>query len=1148
MMGRTGKYMWRGLAFLLACTLFVSQADMTVLADETGQQVIPIKSEEDFLLMAEQCRTEGFSGGKIFRLDSDLDLSEYENRFVPVMDGTFDGNGHRITGISLNEEMSDYGLFRYVGANGVLRNLEVEGEVLGGEEQENTGILAGSNAGKIINCTSKGTLNGQTATGGIAGKNEVGGTISRSGNEALVDGRLATGGIVGCNEGTVTDCTNLGNINTSQKVKKEMDGDGTLTISIPHAVAGLSADERANETGGIAGNSSGRIAYCINEGTIGYEHLGYAAGGIVGRQSGAVSYCENHAVIYGRKDVGGIVGYFDPYEAVSYDRDISEELSGQLDDLADMLDDLGNAGDTLGDHLSGQVDLLSGQLKSLKSSLRGYLDHYEDMAENSKEAVSSQIDSLKGTIDGMQYDFGMQKIQAHRDQIEKDIARMQELIGQLRAFAEAAGGEQKEQLEELLAQYEEQIKELEQTLVSLKNYIADHPDAEESEEPEAPEESEEPEESETPEEPEESEKPEAPEVPETPEIPEEPEEPEEPLPDGEMQMMSFSAVTESADISGQLGVQAAAAMEELKALAEDVQLQLQGIVEALEGIPGEAEKLHQDFQSIGRHMDELTDTFQDELDDWGDELDTMREDLQEQGDGITERVDTAGDTLDADWDEVSSRIDRIKDQFDSIRATVSDGLDELKGRIEDRTVYVDVSELASEGTGDGKIVSCTNDGEIYSDSQGGGIAGSIQKDSQEQVTGWLLNTEETKEDGDEKDSITKHVIAAVFDCVNTGEVSVKNDYAGGIVGKAAYGIIVRSENYGDVISEDGRYAGGIAGLSEKVIRDCYVLCGLDAEGYAGGAAGKAEDISGCYICSYMDMDAWVSASGAVAGKAEGTVEGNYFVDNGCGAVDGVTRTQEASAVDYASMLELKEMPENFRKFTVRFMDGEEIVWQETFAYGEGLSPEDYPKLQGKEGGYAYWEKKDLGAIHRNVTVHAVYRAYIPSLEAGGDTGHPEVLLGGDFYPDSVFTVREASADEQEQIRAILESQKKSSHYQIRKVYVYELSQEEALPEKVSLRVRDDRYLADCLLVTSDTAGTEDAGNIRNAEKIGSYLAVETGLGSTGYVVVLDRVENWMIIAGAVFAVIFAGALTGLLVSRKKKKKAEAECEEKKTEE
>lgn len=44
-----------------------------------------------------------------------------------------------------------------------------------------------------------------------------------------------------------------------------------------------------------------------------------------------------------------------------------------------------------------------------------------------------------------------------------------------------------------------------------------------------------------------------------------------------------------------------------------------------------------------------------------------------------------------------------------------------------------------------------------------------------------------------------------------------------------------------------------------------------------------------------------SPPGAVAGKAKGIISDNYFVDNGYGAVDGVTREAEAVPMDYASL-------------------------------------------------------------------------------------------------------------------------------------------------------------------------------------------------------------------------------------------------------
>ena len=60
----------------------------------------------------------------------------------------------------------------------------------------------------------------------------------------------------------------------------------------------LSTTENTVDTGGIAGLSTGIVQSCVNEGTIGYEHVGYNVGGIVGRQSGYVYACANKGKIY----------------------------------------------------------------------------------------------------------------------------------------------------------------------------------------------------------------------------------------------------------------------------------------------------------------------------------------------------------------------------------------------------------------------------------------------------------------------------------------------------------------------------------------------------------------------------------------------------------------------------------------------------------------------------------------------------------------------------------------------------------------------------------------------------------------------------------------------------------------------------------
>ncbi|MCI6689731.1 MAG: hypothetical protein MR462_05300 [Clostridiaceae bacterium] len=1171
------KWMHRGGALLLIAAMLFTQSGIVSLAEETGS-VITIASAEDLVLLADSGKTENFSTGKTFVMTEDIDLSEYENMFIPIMDGTFDGGGHTITGIRLQEEMSDYGFFRYVGPNGTVANLTVEATVTSGEDQENIGIIAGDNKGTIRGCTSRGTLNGQTNVGGIAGKNETTGTISRCGNEAEVDGKQATGGITGYNEGTVSDCTNSGKVNTNQKVvKSTTNGEGSINISIPNAVTGMTADDRANDTGGIAGYSEGSITYCKNEATIGHERLGSATGGVVGRQKGSLAYSDNSGVVYGHKDVGGIVGVFVPYETGSYDRDYEQELKDELDNLSSLMDQLSDVGDGMGNHLSDNVDVLREQLKSLKNSVRIYFDDYSDMASDGKDSIDKNVGEMKDSINRMTNRINIQQITDAMTKISEDLNKMQKIMDQLNPLLNEELGDLKGKLDS----YQEQIEQLKSTLKDLKDWIDKLPEdgsggsggtgggsddadkidttgvsgtdigsgnntaggntgkndasagdnaadentgkngAESSDTTggnngdNSKNSSDDPSQAST----------------------------------GKMTAVSYTVVTSTTPAPGEGGSddgnggstgdgnggdagsnltpeEQEALQKALQRLAElnaDIQERMGAITNAMGQLSGAAS----DMKSTVNSLNKMTHDLGKIADDFEDEFDTMTNDLRQKSDRVYDTFKATGDQLDSDWDQMSDCLDRVKSQLDNIRGTISDAFDELKDRIEDGSVYVDISELADSMTGDGKVIGCDNSGEIYADSQGGGIIGSISMETVKNAGKKILdlgfgdNDDDDEDEDDDSNSITRHVMAAVFMSVNTGSVTVKGSYAGGVVGRAEYGLINSCENYGDILADGGNYAGGIAGRSDLLIKDCYILSGVSGDGYVGGVAGRAEDVTGCYVCSYLDLDSYVQSTGAVAGKAKGIISDNYFVDNGYGAVDGVTKEAEAVPMDYASLLDLKTMPENFQKFTIRFMDGDDVIWQNTYAYGDVLTEDEYPKLPDAGDGYVYWEKKDVSPIHRNITVHAVYRAYMPSLGSAGDGSDP-VLFGGNFYPDTTLTVRDATDEEAKQVSRNFDTFNWMYHYYVKHIYRYELNQEEELDTQAMVRVVHNSTLADCIVSMDDSFQTLD--EVQKAEKVGSYLSVDTTIAKSGYIVVLDRIDTWMSIVLGILGLILLGLL------------------------
>ena len=221
-----------------------------------------------------------------------------------------------------------------------MENLALKGEVIASDEKECIGGLCGVNYGTIYKCSFQGTVSGRNTVGGLVGVNEGTGVVRNSSAGGRVTGYYSTGGIVGKNHGEVVKCINHSCINNDTEWVEEDDEMGAglfLSISLSDSETELFSGV---DTGGIAGHSDGMITGCINYGKIGYEHTGYNIGGIAGRQSGVVSSCTNHGAVYGRKDVGGIVGQMEPYIEIDEAASLLHAVNRLHDLMAKTLDDM----------------------------------------------------------------------------------------------------------------------------------------------------------------------------------------------------------------------------------------------------------------------------------------------------------------------------------------------------------------------------------------------------------------------------------------------------------------------------------------------------------------------------------------------------------------------------------------------------------------------------------------------------------------------------------------------------------------------------------------------------------------------------------------------------------------------------------------
>lgn len=233
-----------------------------------------ISSAADLRLLSDECRSGNTFDGKYFKVTADItinnnvlnsngepnDNSNFE-RWIPIgrsgsykeysFYGTFDGDGHTISGIYINRpEMSYNGLFGVI-TDATIKNLTLKDS-----------YISGRSAGGIVNQSIM-------LTSGC--------TITNCHNYATV---IGDGGIMGYGSANISKCSNYGQIDANDGYTAGICGRMTSTTDK------LSMND------------------CINYGSI----SGYFVGGIIASCSQTVKNCANYGTVSGTFKAGGICG------------------------------------------------------------------------------------------------------------------------------------------------------------------------------------------------------------------------------------------------------------------------------------------------------------------------------------------------------------------------------------------------------------------------------------------------------------------------------------------------------------------------------------------------------------------------------------------------------------------------------------------------------------------------------------------------------------------------------------------------------------------------------------------------------------------------------------------------------------------------
>lgn len=1035
----------------------VEDANETIASyddEEIAWEIVYISNAEEMKAFARDCWLDTWSQNKKVYLTADIDLAGESFVSIPTFGGYFDGQGHTVSGFLVHKPISYVGLFNYTQESAVIANLKVEGTVKPTGKQMVVGGIVGDNSGILLNCVFEGVVEANDYVGGITGYNEISGVLMDCEAKGTITGAHYTGGIAGDNVGNIVGCLNRADVNISSedKAKSLEDIDlGQYTAGFLGSLEGgadeksekLSTTENTVDTGGIAGLSTGIIQSCVNEGVIGYEHVGYNVGGIVGRQSGYVYACTNKGKIYGRKDVGGIAGQAEPYIAVDLSEDIVRQLSDHIDTMHDqigkMLDDAGDRSDILSNRLSvirdfadralddthvladRTVEWTDSMMDSVNEAVSrfdyvldetakdgGVMDHASDAAGDVKDAAGKLEDMVKSMDlyqymtpgEKEQYDQAKKAIEEAGKQHAEDVAKATEAYENY--YIDKARSED--------TTYEYDLKPVTESGVDngwggpyseadvLEKYMGItgwvHYDSSTGETREFP------------------------------------------LTDGSAQAeadrqvqekvaenmaANASQIAEKAgeyadkqysdahngnsyadDMSGYLKVMTDIASKYTDEMTDDAKKQLKSAASS-------AKDAAENLEDMGEGTKDILTTLNDKSDlsfpRLGEDYRSTTGSLNSNLKNISENMGYLNDEMSSSGDLLGDDLSDINDQFSEIMLLYTDALDgvldmDYSGR------YEDESQENAEESMDATIASCTNSGNVKADLNVSGIAGTMAIEYDFDLESDITGLDDARANST---FLTKCVLRKN---VNQAKVTAQKSYAGGVCGLQEMGIVLGCENYGRVESAAGDYVGGIAGQSLSHIKQSYAKCTVAGEEYVAGIAGWGNGINGCLaMVKVKEADAF---SGAIAGKVSDNAEiaDNYFVSEEIAGIDRISYSGKAEPVNYQTLLQTEGIPANFRKMKVTFYADDEEVGMTECSYGGSVALDTYPNIPVKEGFYADWDNKDLTNVKLDEDVSVEYVRYLTTLAGSWmrDNGQSALLVDGQFGQEEEVTVEKPGTD------------------------------------------------------------------------------------------------------------------------------------------
>ena len=265
--------------------------------EPTDPNTIYIATKEAFLQFAADSQTDSFAG-KTVKLTADIDLNPgftastsgmtdgadgTPAQWTPIgntttrFNGTFDGQGHTISGMYLNASASYQGMFGGTDSGAVIRDFKLKNSYFT-TTNEHLGSIVGSAAGTFEKIYSDAIVYGQNNyVGGLIGSNGYGKAVTMTdcafaGSATMnVGSKGRLGGLIGLVQSggaTIDNCLNTGEVahkatHTSDNVGGFV-GQANVAISISNSVN----HTNPTYTSGSAGRNGLFVGYASNTGSI----------------------------------------------------------------------------------------------------------------------------------------------------------------------------------------------------------------------------------------------------------------------------------------------------------------------------------------------------------------------------------------------------------------------------------------------------------------------------------------------------------------------------------------------------------------------------------------------------------------------------------------------------------------------------------------------------------------------------------------------------------------------------------------------------------------------------------------------------------------------------------------------------------------